>query len=189
MSLDRIINTLPMPKEFFEVASSTETRNRVNVDIIRYQPNNKISPNNEHITIVMDSGENLISYNNYSFKEGGNLPDDQSAIETAVNILNQILPDYSKYLSYMRTDYQYRSYTNVEGKQVEIPVMWIKFAHNNGTYNWVTLGPNSAIIEIEIESEWDYMHGRRSTEMWNNDDWVLARRGEGPQLQAPSALA
>ncbi len=42
---------------------------------------------------------------------------------------------------------------------------------------------------MEINSRWDCFHGRRQTEMWDNDDWVLAREGKGPQLPSPNALA
>ena len=45
------------------------------------------------------------------------------------------------------------------------------------------------VIELEIDSRWDYFRGRRKTEMWDNDDWVLAREGKGPQLASPNALA
>ncbi|WP_243681245.1 hypothetical protein [Lacticaseibacillus manihotivorans] len=45
------------------------------------------------------------------------------------------------------------------------------------------------MIEMEIESLWDYFRGRRATEMWDNDDWVKARQQNGPQLPSPNALA
>lgn len=42
---------------------------------------------------------------------------------------------------------------------------------------------------MEFDSHWDYYNGQRKTEMWDNDDWVLAREGRGPQYPNPSALA
>lgn len=53
----------------------------------------------------------------------------------------------------------------------------------------MTLAGNGQLIEMEIDSRWDYFRGRRKTEMWDNDDWVLAREGKGPQLNSPNALA
>lgn len=52
-----------------------------------------------------------------------------------------------------------------------------------------TLGGGGAVVEMEIDSRWDYFRGRRKMGMWDNDDWVLAREGKGPQLPSPSALA
>ena len=58
-----------------------------------------------------------------------------------------------------------------------------------GNYCWVGLGANGEVLEFERDSYWDYSAGRQSSEMWNGDDWILAHRGEGPQLQAPMAWA
>lgn len=84
---------------------------------------------------------------------------------------------------------QQRQFLDEDGRNHQFPVLWIKFGHSNGSYNWVTLGANNQVIEMEIDSRWDYFHGRRKTEMWDNDDWVLAREGNGPQLASPNALA
>lgn len=189
MSLNEIITELNMPETFYEVSNEPKVRNRENVTVIRYQDTDKIRPNNKHITIIIDNNEELISYNNVAFSEGGEMPTEQEALELATQTWSKILPYYARNLSFMRIDHQFREYTDQNGESIEIPVMWIKFAHQNGTYNWVTIGPNNQIVEIERESEWNYMRGRRSTEMWNYDNWVLAREGKGPQLNAPDALA
>ena len=56
--------------------------------------------------------------------------------------------------------------------------------HDNGSFNWVTIGGDGQIIEFEREVRWDYMMSRRQTEMWYYDDWVLARMGKGSAVNA-----
>lgn len=89
----------------------------------------------------------------------------------------------------MRIDHLKRQFINDQGKYVEIPISWVKFAHTNGSYNWVSVGPDNQIFEMERESYWNYWLSRRATEEWNYDSWVLAREGKGPQPAAPEALA
>lgn len=61
-----------------------------------------------------------------------------------------------------------------DGRDEVIEVCWAKFAHRNGTYNWVTVGPGGSIVEIEREAQWDYRAGRRATEQWDHDGWIAA---------------
>ncbi|MDN5951228.1 MAG: hypothetical protein L0H66_03140, partial [Loigolactobacillus coryniformis] len=98
-------------------------------------------------------------------------------------------PDYARGLHYMRTDTLPRFFIDDQGQRQSFKVQWVKFAHDNGSYNWVSVGPGGQVIELERESRWDYFQSRRATEEWNYDDWVLARNGQGPQLAAPEALA
>ena len=37
--------------------------------------------------------------------------------------------------------------------------------HDNGSFNWVTIGGSGQIIEFEREVRWDYMMSRRQTEI------------------------
>lgn len=96
---------------------------------------------------------------------------------------------YNRALAFLRIEQQERSFFDQKGILQSIPVLWIKFGHTNVSYNWVTLGADGMIVEMERDSRWDYFGGRRKTEMWDNDDWVLARYGNGPQLPSPNALA
>ncbi len=80
-------------------------------------------------------------------------------------------------------------FLNEDGDEISIPILWVKFAHANGSYNWVSVGADGRVVEMERESYWDYFRNRRATEEWNYDDWVLAYEGKGPQPAAPEALA
>ncbi|WP_369526586.1 hypothetical protein [Lacticaseibacillus paracasei] len=179
---------LPIPEDYHVVQTDVRKRNKVQVTVDRYQNVDEVPPNNKHLTLVTDRNGNLISFNASTFKNGGKLPSADKALRQAVTLFNQLDPNYADGLSYMRTEQQERHYED-NGMQVSAPVYWIKFAHRNGSYNWVTIGPDNQIIEIERESFWDYFRNRRATEMWNYDNWVLARQGKIPQLAAPDALA
>ncbi|MDG3061218.1 hypothetical protein KTT66_06735 [Lacticaseibacillus casei] len=185
---NEFMNLLPIPQDFHVVETNVRKRNRASVTVERFQDTDDITPNNKHLTVVTDQKGHLISFNSSAFKNGGHLPAADKALEQAITLFNQLDPDYAAGLSYMRTERQERHYED-NGVHVSAPVYWIKFAHRNGSYNWVTIGPDNQVIEVERESLWDYFGNRRATEMWNNDNWVLAREGKAPQLSAPDALA
>ncbi|EEL98393.1 hypothetical protein [Bacillus mycoides] len=116
------------------------------------------------------------------------LPHKDEAEKIAMDVMEKVDRQYAKGLTLLRIEKQTRHYVD-GGQTVEFPVLWIKMMHNNGSFNWVTIGGDGQIIEFEREVRWDYMMSRRQTEMWYYDDWVLARTGEGPQLLPPAALA
>ncbi|QUD81997.1 hypothetical protein J8M97_19950 [Gordonia polyisoprenivorans] len=119
----------------------------------------------------------------------GPLPSPTLAEHIAHDVFAALDPRYARHLSPMRVDTQTRTWRTVDGTDVEIVVQWVKHMHPNGTYNWVTVGPGGAIVEVERESHWDYPAGRRATEQWDHDGWIAAREGTGPQLAAPNAFA
>lgn len=181
---------LTIPDGFKVVKESEEIRNGEQVTITRYQKDDKIEFNNAHVTTVSDEDGTLLSYNNFAYEDvDGKMPSEKTAIDIAKETFNEINPAYADGLQYMRVDHLTRDFHDDNGNEIEIPILWVKFAHSNGSYNWVSVGPNDTVIEMEIDSRWDYFGGRRATEEWNYDNWVMARLGLGPQLAAPEALA
>lgn len=177
-----------IPSNYQLVEQRMEIRNRKEVTILRYQKDGEFILNGPRIIAVFE-GDTLISMKNLTvIPEGKPLSPDR-AKEIAVEIFSKTNPSYAKQLSFIRIDNQQRKFIDEGGKINQFPVQWVKFGHSNGSYNWVTLGANGTFIEMEIDSLWDYYRGRRKTEMWDNDDWVLAREGKGPQLPIPNALA
>ncbi|MCF6160284.1 hypothetical protein [Furfurilactobacillus milii] len=180
---------LTIPDGFKEVAHDTRSRNGEDVEVVRYQQSEKIVQNNPHVTVVYGDDGRLISYNNFSVDSPDALPDDSEAVDIALNVFDSLDSEYAEELSLMRIDEQERLFINDDGDEIATPILWVKFAHMNGSYNWVSVGPAGQVIEFERESLWDYGQSRRATEEWNDDDWVAAREHRGPQLSAPSALA
>lgn len=182
--IDEIKKFIKIPKNFNIVYKKEEIRNNEKVKIYRFQESGKFEINTPRIIVITDIYGNIESIKNLSCLYKGS----QEAKKKAIDIFNELDESYAKGLSFIRIENQNRSFIK-EGSTINFPVQWIKFGHENGSYNWVTLSFDGEIIEIERNSIWDYLKGRRATEMWDNDDWVLARLGKGPQLPSPNALA
>ena len=113
-------------------------------------------------------------------------PDDARALAAAA--WAELSPGLGDEQTFLRAQAQERAIADPAGTR--IPVLWLKFAHaSTGTFGWVTVGPGGAIVEIEHLVSWDYRASRRRTEMWDDDAWLAAREGRGPQLPSPAALA
>lgn len=186
--IDEIKKFIKIPKNFNIVYKKEEIRNNEKVKIYRFQESGRFEINTPRIIVITDIYGNIESIKNLSCLYKGELLNSQEAKKKAIDIFNELDESYAKGLSFIRIENQNRSFIK-EGSTINFPVQWIKFGHENGSYNWVTLSFDGEIIEIERNSIWDYLKGRRATEMWDNDDWVLARLGKGPQLPSPNALA
>ncbi|KRK48332.1 hypothetical protein [Secundilactobacillus kimchicus] len=180
---------LTLPDQFKLIASDSRTRNHETVTVERYQMTEPVVMNGPHVTVVYGDDGRLISYNNFAERSTTEMPSKREAVAIAKRLFQKLDPQYARDLSYMRVDQLSRSFVDDANRQVAIPIMWVKFAHANGSYNWVSVGAGGQVIEMERESEWDYWQSRRATEEWNYDDWVLARMGLAPQPAAPEALA
>lgn len=177
-----------IPENYELVSETVEIRNNQAVTINRFQLDGNYRYNGARIIEISEEGK-LVSFKNYSEIPVGKLLANERAKEVAEKVFYKTNRSYAEGLSFIRIEQQQRSFFDEEGVEQVFPVQWIKFIHRNGSYNWVTLGGGGVIIEMELDSRWDYIRGRRKTEMWDNDDWVLAREGRGPQLPSPAALA
>ncbi len=176
------------PEDYQLVEMTDETRNNQKVTILRFQKDGLFRKNGPRI-IGIFAGTTLVSLKNLTSVPVGKLTSTVRSEAVAEALFFKANPDYAASLSFIRTEHQQRQLITDDGQLRQFPVLWVKFAHDNGSYNWVTLGAENQLIELEIDSRWDYFRGRRQTEMWDNDDWVLARAGKGPQLASPNALA
>ena len=180
---------LIIPADFVLVSSETHERDGEQVKVERYQKNQEIIPNNAHVTVIFGADGRLISYDNLVADPTLELPSKNGLEVVGTRIWMNLDLDYAAELHFMRIETQQRSYLDDDGNRQSFDVQWVKYTHDNGTYNWVTIGPGNQILEVEREAQWDYLESRRTTEAWNSEDWVLAREGKGPQLEAPNALA
>lgn len=181
---------LMLPEDFKQVTSETHIRNGEDVLVTRYQNSDVVVPNHEHAVLVWGQDHRLLSFNSFvSANHPGRLPRQLQARKIAMATMTALDESYARGLVYMRTDTLSRTFLNDDGDEISIPILWVKFAHSNGSYNWVSVGADGHVVEMERESYWDYFRNRRATEEWNYDDWVLAYEGKGPQPAAPEALA
>ncbi|HDR7793696.1 TPA: hypothetical protein QCY19_002293 [Bacillus luti] len=180
---------LPIPKYVKLVREHEELRDGVQVSIQRYQAEKPLHYGGSHITtITSQNGKYLLSYTNMMPVYSNTLPHKDEAEKIAMDVMEKVDQQYASGLTLLRIEKQTRQYEN-EGEINVFPVLWVKMMHHNGSFNWVTIGGDGQIIEFERDVRWDYMMSRRQTEMWNYDNWILARMGKGPQLMPPSALA
>ncbi|MBD0669998.1 hypothetical protein [Streptomyces sp. CBMA156] len=160
------------------------------VRVRRWQPFSERVLGGEQITVVTEeeSGRILSVRQFVTALIRDPLPD-TGAEQSALDEFATVDPRYAQDLTPLRVDAQVRTWRDTDGKPVVVPVRWAKHAHRTGTYNWITTDPSGGVIEYEIESHWDYRLSRRATEQWDEDAWIAAREGTGPQLEAPAARA
>lgn len=92
---------LIIPDDYAEVAHDRRIRNGEPVRVERLQSQSKITPENEHLTLVWGSDERLISYNLSAGDGAGVLPNGTEARRIAQNIFSQIDPEYELGLDFM----------------------------------------------------------------------------------------
>ena len=185
---------LIIPDDYQIVVEKLVPRNGKQVHLRRYQPASlpKEALNREHVTVIYGDNGYLYSYNALTQPLAGKLPSEDQAFAKAEQVWQEVDPAYREQLEELRSlTGQTRTYVNAQGQTVTIPLEWAKYANtiDEGSYEWVGLGPNGVVLEFERQSYWDFSTNRQKTEMWNGDDWILARRGLGPQLPAPLPVA
>lgn len=187
---NRSYRDFQIPEGYQVVYDQLVSRDGKQVHLRRYQPADlpEEALNREHVTVMYDDDGFLYSYNALTHPLSGPMPDEKEAYGIAEHVWQDVDPDYRKRLEQLRIlDGQTRSYVNAAGETVSFPLLWAKYANtiDYGSYEWIGLGPTSEIVEFERLNIWDYPAGRQKTEMWYGDDWILAHRGQGPQLKAP----
>lgn len=185
---------LQIPHGYQIVVEQMVPRNGEQVHLRRYQPAalQQEALNREHVTVIYGDNGYLYSYNALTQPIAGKLPDETQAFAIAKRVWQEVDSTYRQRLEPLRSlTGQTRTYINADGQAVTVPVEWAKYVNtvDAGSYEWVGLAPNNAVIEFERLSFWDFSANRQKTEMWNGDDWILARRGLGPQLPAPLPVA
>lgn len=183
------IDLFGLNENLMKVDDSIKTRNNKNVRVIRYQLSKPTELDRPHITFVIEETGSLLSFVNHMLLANNGSFTETQALEKAETVFQELVPTFSKGLSYLRTDVLARAFIGSNGNTVFKPIYWVKFVHINGSYNWVGFTMDGNIEEFEINSFWDFSRMRRKTEMWDNDGWVKARLGIGPELESPNALA
>lgn len=179
---------LDVPANFRLIVTERHHRNGELVTVQRYQPTAPAIPYCEHVSLVWGSDGRLLSFNRFVRPTGIGLPSPSEAQVIAEATMLGLDALYAHGLHFMRVLPQARGVI-IDGHQIEIPMRWVKFGHDNGSYNLVGVGAGGRVVECEREAFWDYARGRRATEEWNFDQWVLAREGRGIQPPAPESLA
>lgn len=103
-----IVNKQPLkdlliPDDFKLVRREAHKRNGEKVTVLRYQKNDEIVPNNEHVTVIVGADERLISYNRFSIDRAIlKLPTSGNEVALAERIWDEVDPDYAAGLARAR---------------------------------------------------------------------------------------
>jgi len=63
------------------------------------------------------------------------------------------------------------------GKQEEVHGMKVKmYIPEQKLYIWVIVDKNNEVVVFERSINWDFVKGRRNTQMWLQDHWLLAQK-------------
>lgn len=131
---------ITIPEDYRLTEETTEVRNQQPVTILRYQKDGAFIYNGPRIIAVFQQ-DTLVSLKNLTEVPEGKLLAPDRAKEIAKKIFSQTNRSYARQLSFIRIERQQREFVDDTGRTQQFPVLWIKFGHSNGSYNWVTLGP------------------------------------------------
>lgn len=184
------VELLGVPFTIRIVEHSVEIRNNQEVRVLRFQ---RLAPKEfdaPYIAFVLckETG-GLVSYKNRMLPVIDNKLSKDDALIKAKMLLRKISPEYSAGLSFLHISMPNRKFKNIYGETEHYPVYRVVFKHSDGTSACVELSMCGQVSEYEVDYLWDSQSNRRITEMWDNDGWVKARYGLGPELESPNALA
>lgn len=176
-----------IPENCVRTSSRRESRDGVKVLVERFEPADAAT-SERLITVARAKGGLLYSLNHVRVPTGTRAPEPGEARRVADAVWQELDPSFAAGQTFLRAERQHRVVQDGD-REVDVPVMWVKYAHASGSYGWVTVGPEGSVVEVERLVRWDYRASRRATEMWDHVGWVAAREGRGPQLPAPAARA
>lgn len=184
------VELLGVPFTIRIVEHGVEIRNNQEVRVLRFQ---RLAPKEfdaPYIAFVLckDTGA-LVSYKNRMLPVLDNKLSKDDALIKAKMLLRKISPEYSAELRFLHINMPKRQFINLYGEIELHPVYRVEFKHSDATRAYVELSMCGQVAEYEVDCLWDSQSNRRITEMWDNDGWVKARYGLGPELESPDALA
>jgi|GEM_PF-557681 hypothetical protein len=177
-------NFVQIPENWSLVSDTQELRQGQQVWVQRWQPEPKLEYGQPQITVVTAKQGllHLLGYRDTTKITPGNPISDEQALLIALQALSTLSAEYTEGLTYL--------YVHViplgSGRR---QVSWVKFAHYDGSFTMVSINSRGEVCALDLAVAWDYARQRRSTEEWDNDDWLRALYKMGPQLAPPHALA
>lgn len=132
----------------------------------------------EHFSIVMDESGRLKGFTHMDLAlMGGTLPARERAREIALNFLREMAPDLLPRMevAWIKPhDETIHTMRNGQREAVTLTGMKVK-ARNlaDGRWFWVIVGPNDKVMVFERDIVWITFPGRRKTEKWLHDQWLV----------------
>ncbi|MDO5090086.1 MAG: hypothetical protein Q4D61_00935 [Cardiobacteriaceae bacterium] len=136
----------------------------------------EFAPGGEHVSVVHDAAGRLKGFADMRLaRAGAPLPDEAQAQAAADAFLRNHAPD----LLEAREVHWIAPHTEtlrVAGEAQALAGMKVKMRNTrDGRWFWVIVAADGAAMVFERDIVWLTMPGRRQSEQWLHDDWLLAK--------------
>ncbi len=165
-------------KIYYQVIYHEVKYNQDYVKLFRFQESNeKVNYHGERVSFVV-SEEKLLGFARFSAEDHisaqNELPSVEQSQEIALDFIKKIASDLESNMKILWIK-PHDEYINIEKKDIRITGMKVKCKDlSTGLYFWVIIGKDKRIIAFERNIKWIVFPGKRGTEKWLDDNWLLA---------------
>lgn len=168
-------------QEKYALSIEQEVRyNKKSAKYLRFQSDNeKINYHGERIAFVL-SDKNILGYARFHRSDVPcaklGLPKIEESKTIALAFINHIAPDLKQNMKILWIK-PHNEYIKPENEEICLTGMKVKCRDiNTGLYFWVIIGANQQIMTFERDIQWITFPGKRGTEKWLDDAWVLENK-------------
>lgn len=144
--------------------------------LFRYQKDKNENKNGEHFSFVVSENQKQIlgfTYMDMKFSNSKMISKNETK-KIADKFLKQLDASLASELKNLWIE-QHDEKIFVDGKEITISGMKYKcYRASTNDYCWVIVGFDGSIITFERNIKWDNAAGKRITEKWLHDSWVLS---------------
>ena len=168
-----------VPEGYAQISLSSVQMDKIPVVLTRYERQDGLNNGlqGEHFSVVYDQGGRLKGFTRMDKQlSEGKLPDQKEARRIAQQFLKQYAPDLLENSSehFIKP---HDEYIMVNGQKLKLTGMKVKM-HNktDGKWFWVIVGSDHQPMVFERDIVWINFPGRRQTEKWLHDEWLLEQK-------------
>lgn len=148
--------------------------------IFRFQQSdNKINYHGERISFIL-SDKKLLGFAKFSVEDvvssKKELPTADESKKIALKFIEEFAPDLTQHMKvlWIKPHDEYIRLIGKENDNIRITGMKVKCRDlDSGLYFWVIIGADKQIMTFERNIKWITFPGKRGTEKWLDDAWVL----------------
>ena len=177
--LDKSMEQLTIPEGYIQSGSSSVLMDKIPVVVSRYERQDGVNNGlqGEHFSVVYDQNNRLKGFARMDSRlVAGSLPDQATARKIAHQFLKQYAPDLLENSSehFIKP---HDEYIVANGEKLKLTGMKVKM-HNqtDGKWFWVIIGSDHQPMVFERDIVWINFPGRRQTEKWLHDEWLLEQK-------------
>ncbi|MFD9901795.1 hypothetical protein [Mesorhizobium sp. NPDC059025] len=177
---ETMLASLPIPAGYGRVRDADIAVDGSPARLIRYERRDGRNPGlgGEHFSVVVDLSGKLKGFTRMDMAlRDGTLPSQEEARTIAMRFLSSHAPDL---LPNLRISFiaPHDEQVRVEGGPVTLPGMKVKMRDTaDGRWFWVIVGADREVMVFERDIVWANLQGRRTTELWLHDGWLVENTG------------